>query len=116
MDTCRFFVTARACDVSFHPGDIASSCMIGSPFAFDGEMAMSRGSPGNIACQSARLTPSHRNLHRNLNTESDDDIQPKVVETIGKLPNVDIWALHEFADEEALANYGSAAKGAKNQP
>ena len=45
-----------------------------------------------------------------FNTESDDDTQPaKVAETIGKLPNVDIWALQE--GEDALKRYLAAAKG-----
>lgn len=52
-----------------------------------------------------------------FNTESDDDTQPaKVAETIGKLPNVDIWALQEVEDEEALKKYRSAAKGTSAEP
>jgi endonuclease/exonuclease/phosphatase family metal-dependent hydrolase len=47
-----------------------------------------------------------------FNTESDDDTQPaKVAETIGKLPNVDIWALQEVEGEDALKLYLAAAKG-----
>lgn len=52
-----------------------------------------------------------------FNTESDDDTQPiKVAETIGKLPNVDIWALQEVEDEEALQTYRLAAKGISGEP
>ena len=47
-----------------------------------------------------------------FNTESDDDTQPaKVAETIGKLPNVDIWALQEVEGDDALKLYLAAAKG-----
>src|SRR4051812_42503777 len=52
-----------------------------------------------------------------FNTESDDDTLPaKVAETIRELPNVDIWALQEVEDEDALKIYRAAAKGQTEEP
>ncbi|MFK4488890.1 endonuclease/exonuclease/phosphatase family protein [Bradyrhizobium sp. USDA 336] len=49
-----------------------------------------------------------------FNTESDDDTQPaRVAETIGQVTNVDIWALQEVEDYEAMKLYRDAARGVR---
>jgi endonuclease/exonuclease/phosphatase family metal-dependent hydrolase len=70
-----------------------------------------------IACLLTGLAQAAEIRIATFNTESDNDTQPsKVAETIAKLPNVDIWALQEVEDEEALAMYRAAAKGVSNEP